>query len=242
MSRILLSFTKLLFIIALPIFLISTSLAWGFNSLWLYEYGFHKYHVQEATKLQESDLTMIGESLIRYFNSSEEYIHVYVNLNGKTTEVFTLEEQIHFKDVKKLVRLDYLIMVISFSLILAISLLFIFIKKGQYRSDLARIAITGSSLSLFLLVFLTIASIINFDQLFLQFHYLAFTNQYWSAQGYMLLLFPGGFWYDAALICMAFIAFLAILILILSIFYLRYSRYRQRTIRQFVAIGRIQRS
>jgi len=240
--RILLNSVKVFFIVTLPVFLISTSLACGFNSLWLYEYGFHKYHVQEATGLQESDLNMIGKSLIRYFNSSEDFIHVYVNLNGQNTEVFTVEEQIHFRDVKTLVHLDYLIMLISFLLMLAISLFFIFFKKGQFRSDLARSAIGGSSLSLFLLAVLIVASITSFDQLFLQFHYLAFTNQYWSAQGYMLLLFPGGFWYDAALICLAFTAFLAILILIPSIFLLRYTTQKQRIIRQSITIDRVQRN
>jgi uncharacterized membrane protein len=71
---------------------------------------------------------------------------------------------------------------------------------------------------------MAISSVLDFDQLFLDFHYLAFFNQYWSAQGYMLLLFPGGFWYDAAFICIAFMAGLAIVLGILALLYLRFSK------------------
>jgi uncharacterized membrane protein len=79
-------------------------------------------------------------------------------------------------------------------------------------------------LTLILLVVLGIAAVLDFDRLFLQFHFLAFTNTLWSAQGYMLLLFPGGFWFDAALICGAFIAGLALVFNILSRVYLRAGR------------------
>ena len=72
-----------------------------------------------------------------------------------------------------------------------------------------------------LLIVLGVASMLDFDQLFLQLHHLIFTNTYWSAEGYMLLLFPGGFWFDAALICIAFMAGLAIISGIIGIIFLK---------------------
>jgi len=39
-----------------------------------------------------------------------------------------------------------------------------------------------------------IGALINFDQLFIDLHLLIFTNNFWSVQGNMLLLFPDGFW------------------------------------------------
>jgi uncharacterized membrane protein len=38
----------------------------------------------------------------------------------------------------------------------------------------------------------------------LQFHLLSFSNQFWQlnpAKDYLIMLFPGGFWSDAALFC-----------------------------------------
>jgi uncharacterized membrane protein len=48
---------------------------------------------------------------------------------------------------------------------------------------------------------LWISTLVNFDSIFLRFHQLFFSNDFWSAEGYMLQLFPGGFWYDVTLIC-----------------------------------------
>jgi integral membrane protein (TIGR01906 family) len=44
----------------------------------------------------------------------------------------------------------------------------------------------------------------DFDQFFLQFHLLSFANDFWMldpTRDYLIMLFPQGFWYDAALFC-----------------------------------------
>jgi integral membrane protein (TIGR01906 family) len=46
-----------------------------------------------------------------------------------------------------------------------------------------------------------IASVINFDWLFTQFHIASFNNSYWMldpSTDYLIMLFPGGFWQDIA--------------------------------------------
>jgi len=51
---------------------------------------------------------------------------------------------------------------------------------------------------------LGLGTLLNFDQLFLQFHLFSFTNELWQldpARDYLIMLFPGGFWYDAAVFC-----------------------------------------
>ncbi len=52
------------------------------------------------------------------------------------------------------------------------------------------------SVNLKQLLALGIGSLLDFENLFLGFHLIAFSNEFWSAEGYMLLLTPGGFWYD----------------------------------------------
>lgn len=216
---------KLVFILSLPALFISAGLAWGFNSLWLYEYGFQKYDVSQSTGLPEAELEKAARGLIGYFNSTEEYVHITVtNQTGNTFELFTPDEQVHFRDVRGLVWLDYRVLLASLIVVLIYTLFSIFRKRGLYHRQLAGAVIWGSRLTLILLVVLGIAAVLDFDRLFLQFHFLAFTNTLWSAQGYMLLLFPGGFWFDAALICGAFIAGLALVFNILSRVYLRAGR------------------
>jgi integral membrane protein (TIGR01906 family) len=222
--NIFLKIFKWVAILCLPILLLSSSLAWGFNSLWLYEYGFDKYNVSESSGLSPADLNKSARGLIDYFNSSDEYIQITLIQDNKPFELFTPDEKIHFKDVKQLVWLDYKILIVTLALILIYSSILIIWRKGALRRQLAKYFVWSSGLSLLTILILVILSLFDFENLFLQFHYLAFTNQYWSAEGYMLLLFPGGFWFDAAIFCISFMALLSILILGISILYLRVSK------------------
>ena len=56
---------------------------------------------------------------------------------------------------------------------------------------------------------------LNFDQLFLQFHLLSFANELWQldpTRDYLIMLFPRSFWYDAAVLCAAITAALAVVL------------------------------
>lgn len=219
---------KSLFIICIPVFLLSASLAWGFNSLWLYEYGFEKYNVGQSTGLSASNLEKAARGLIDYFkiNSRDEYVHILLEEGNRSFELFTQDEQIHFKDVKQLVWLDYKVLLISLLFILGYIIIYFILQKSKLWRQLAFNLIWGCGLSLALIIAIGVASLLDFDRFFLQFHYLAFSNQYWSAEGYMLQLFPGGFWFDAALFCLGFMAGLALLIGLLSFLYLKLQRSR----------------
>lgn len=202
---------KLILILCIPLLLLSSSLAWGFNSKWIYNYGFNKYDVSLQTGFSPVELDKASSGLIHYLNSNEDYPDIILLRDGKSIELFTRDEKLHFKDVKQLVRLDYLFLIISFIVFLLHFIFGFYWKKGINRKQLAKNIVWGCSISILIIFITGIASIFYFDQLFLQFHYLVFSNQYWSAPGYMLQLFPGGFWVDAALICGVFMIALALL-------------------------------
>jgi uncharacterized membrane protein len=65
-----------------------------------------------------------------------------------------------------------------------------------------------------------IGALINFDQLFYDLHLLIFTNNFWSVEGNMLLLFPDGFWYDTVTCLLIVIAIMTIILGGLSWVYL----------------------
>lgn len=203
--------------------LLSASLAWGFNSAWILEYGFKRYDVSETTQLSSTELENIAGDWVRYINSSDEYWKISLSRDEKTFELFTQEEQIHFRDVKNLILLDYTILIVSFCLFLVFSLVSFFAWQGRYRSRLFTNIIWGSGLTLLLTVILGAAFALNFEALFIQLHHLVFTNTFWSASGYMLLLFPGNFWFDAAVICVAFMIIIALIMGFTSLIYLKKS-------------------
>jgi integral membrane protein (TIGR01906 family) len=190
-----------LFILCLPFLLFTASLAWAVNSHWLYNYGFEKYSVVQTPELAEFDLEQVADELIDYFNSGEDYVSITVTVDDETFPLFTSEETIHFKDVKDLIRLDYWVLGGTLLYVLAYAIICLFWRRKKYWRKLAWAVFSGACLTLAFMLALGIGTLLGFDQLFLNFHLLFFSNEFWSAEGYMLLLFTEEFFYDAALFC-----------------------------------------
>ena len=85
-------------------------------------------------------------------------------------------------------------------------------------------AVAGSGITLAFLLVLWLGTLLNFDRLFLQFHRLFFSNEFWSAEGYMLLLFPRDFWYDATIFCAVLMVIAAVIVGALAGCYLIFTR------------------
>ena len=223
---------RIVFVVCLPVLLLTAVIAVEVNSSLLYTHGFEKYDVRQSLaenglNLTDDDMAGIARGFIHYFNSSEEYISLTVQQNNETVALFNNEEIIHFKDVRKLFRFDYNVLLGTFCYCLVFSLVSIFGRKGKNRNNLAGDTIKGSVLSLGLMLLLGIGALVDFDSLFYQFHLLVFTNSFWSAEGNMLLLFPDGFWYDAAVYIVIAIALLAVILGGISWAYLHYHRKRE---------------
>lgn len=202
--KILSTATKWLFILCLPVLLLSASIAWTVNSPWLYRYGFEKYNVSAATNLTQAELKKVASRLISYFNSEEEYISLTVVKNGEPFVLFNQREIAHLKDVKGLIWLDYRILLGTLLYALAYMGGSLFWTKRRYWQQLAWGVVGGSGLTLALMLALGLSTLLGFDQLFLQFHLISFSNEFWQldpARDYLIRLFPQGFWYDATLFC-----------------------------------------
>ena len=200
--RILFTATKWLFILCLPILLLTASIGWAVNSLWLYKYGFEKYSISQTTGLAQPELDRSATGLIRYFNSDEEYINLTVIKEGEPFVLFNQREVVHLKDVKGLIWLDYRVLAGTLIYTMGYAVARLFWRKN--RRQLAWGVAGGSGLTLILVLAMGVGALLNFNQLFLQFHLISFTNEFWqldSTKDYLIMLFPGGFWYDAALFC-----------------------------------------
>jgi len=213
-----------IFIIGLPVLLLTVSLAWGFNSRWIFDYGFKKYNVGITTGLSNQNLHKIAGSWINYINSGQEYWDIVIEQDGRSFTLFTMDEQMHFKDVKTLVWLDYKVLLVTLLVCLGYLFYCLRVKTREFNRRLARDAVIGSGITILLIFLMGAASFLDFDNLFLSLHYLVFTNNFWYAEGYMLNLFPGGFWYDAAFICIGLMTFLTLLIGAAGLLYLKSAR------------------
>jgi len=190
---------RILFIIAVPALLFSASIAIAVNSQWLYEYGFEKYNISQVTGLDHGQLEKAAEGLISYFNSDEEWIDLTVTRNGDSFELFNQREILHLKDVKELFRLDYRVLLVSGVYALGFLAYAIGFKKD--RRYLSKGLIWGGGVTLGLMLLTGAGIALNFDRLFLLFHLVSFDNDFWMlnpATDYLIMLFPQGFWFDAA--------------------------------------------
>ena len=204
---------KWLFIICIPLLLLTASISWAVNSLWLYQYGFDEYGVSQTTGLAQSELDKAAIGLIDYFNSDEETISLTVLKDGEPFELFSEREVAHLRDVRGLFRLAYGVLLGT----VVYACVYIGINLFLWRDwrQLAWGLIGGSCLTLVLMLALGLATLINFDWLFRQFHFISFANELWMldpATDYLIMLFPRDFWYDAALFCALATAVMALIL------------------------------
>lgn len=191
-----------LFILCLPVLLITTSVKIAANSSELYRYGFNKYDISQVTGLSPAELDKVTTGLISYFNSNQEYIDLTVIKDGKPFTLFNEREAGHLKDVKGLFRLVWWLLLGTLIYSVIYAALNYTVWKDRRRVAWALIG--GSGLTIALVIGLGLMISLNFDQFFYDFHLISFANNLWQldpSTDYLIMLFPQGFWYDAALFC-----------------------------------------
>ena len=209
--------THWLFVICFSLLLFTSTVRLGVSNMQLYEYGFDKYRVSEDTRINRAQLSDVGRRLVDYFNSRVETPQMMVVIEGKgQIPLFQENDQnrelTHLKDVKSLFQLNYAVQMASLAYIVTYVLLFLLWRKSRWQ-NLARGVRGGCVFTLAVIVVLGIASVsIDFEQLFIRFHHVAFDNPWWVSSGYLPRLFPEQFWQDTALLGAGVIAVEALIL------------------------------
>ena len=135
---------KWLFILCLPVLLLTASIGLLVNSQWLYEYGFDKYNVGQTTGLTDSELEKAARGLIDYFNSDEESIDITVIKDGQPFTLFNQQEVAHLRDVKGLIWLDYWVMLGTGIYVISYAVISLCWLTRECRHRLASAVVGGS--------------------------------------------------------------------------------------------------
>ena len=192
----------LLFVLAVPIFLIASNVRWAFNDLRLYAYGFDKFNITTNTGISRDELMSAARQIRAYFNDDQEFLDVRVELGGVERSVFNRREVLHMRDVKGLVQGVYRVQEASAVYLLAFALMGFIVWRDSFRRRLARTALWGAVATLGAVALVGLLSLLGFDRLFYTFHVLSFSNDLWQLdpyRDYLLRMFPNGFWFDATL-------------------------------------------
>ena len=191
-----------LFILAIPTFLVTSNVRLAFDSPSLYRYGFEQYNVVRATGLDMGQLMTVAQDFIDYFNSSQELLDTRVSIGGEVRALFNEGEILHMRDVKGLVRGVYCIQEAMVAYMLGYIVVALLATRGRSARALASRVMLGSLVTVGLLAFGGLASLVGFDQLFDQFHVLSFASGTWTFDpqyNYLTRLFTEGFFMQATL-------------------------------------------
>jgi integral membrane protein (TIGR01906 family) len=203
--------------------LVTTNVRWAANEACLYHYSFDRYDAEAATGISRGELDRAADKLVRYFNNDDETIRVFVQEDDRRVSLFNERETSHLTDVKNLFRTVFRVQEASLAFALVfVAAVFIWAAEAPLRI-LARILLQASLLTLGLLALFGVLALVGFDELFLRFHLVAFTNDLWklnSATDHLIQMFPRDFWFDATMLVAGLTAVEAVLLGSLSAVYL----------------------
>ena len=190
-----------LFIVCVPVFLITTNVRLVLNSGMLYDYGFNKYKIEKYTGIEYEQLQIAGQQIRDYFNNDEDKIKISISVHGSmVSNLFNEKEILHMYDVKQLVKMVYSIQLYSaISIIIACLLLFVDSSR-KWKQTMPRYFMKGGWLTFSVVLFVALLAVVGFDRLFLYFHLVSFSNDLWildPRHDYLIAMFPQGFFFDS---------------------------------------------
>jgi len=201
--RYLRSLALFLFVVALPVTLVTTNVRFAADEGRLYEYGFDKYDVEARTGLPREEISRAGEELRRYFNNSEETIHILVEEGGREVSFFNARETAHLRDVKDLFQITFRVQELSIVYVFTYVVgVFIWAREGSLRR-LATQVLAGSLVVIAVILALGAVALLGFDRAFEEFHLIAFSNDLWRLDprtDHLIQMFPEDFWFDASML------------------------------------------
>ena len=194
--------SSILFVIAIPLFLITNAVTWAVNDLRLYEYGFDKYDVSEGSGITTDGLSSAAREIRGYFNSTNEPLEVRAEVFGVERELFNEREVQHMRDVKRLIWGVYLVDLAAAIYLTGFITVVLFMYRREFVVTLSKRLLWGSGLTVGLVALVGLVSLVGFDSLFLAFHRLSFSNDLWQLDprsDYLIIMFPQGFWFNATI-------------------------------------------
>jgi integral membrane protein (TIGR01906 family) len=185
-----------LIVLSLPGFILASNIRFAVNSMTVYEYCIQHYNISQVTGIDNSQLEKVYKRWIDFYNSRADSPQISVtNIQGQTITILSQDEVVHMTDVKKLMLLDYNVQIVSL-VVLLLSVGFLMYKGGKKRWILLLSGIFFGCVVIFAIIALLAAAFLfDFNQAFIIFHLLSFSNSFWllPANSYLLMLFPEAF-------------------------------------------------
>ena len=191
-----------LFVVAVPVLFICSSVTYAFNEMRLYGYGFDKYDISHRTGISDEGLRESARTIRDYFNSPSSPLVLWAEVHGEERELFTERELIHMADVKRLLWGVYGLGAGAMAYLLGYVAVSLWRRGRGDGGRLSKLGFWGSGVTVVFVVGVGLFSLVGFDSLFLFFHQVSFANDFWQLdprRHFLVMMFPQGFWLDATL-------------------------------------------
>ena len=188
--------------ISIPTFLVTDAVRSVTLNQSLYVAEFARYRVGTVTGLSDDQLRRVADAFITYFQSDQQELRVTVDTGSGLTPLFNDREVQHMEDVQRLIQKIFALRIAALVLfVLGAVAMMLTGPRSAARAFFKSTAIGGAASAL-LIGALAVAAAFDFEQLFLQFHFMSFSNDLWlldPRRDRLIQLFPEGFFFDFAM-------------------------------------------
>ena len=191
-----------LFVGFIPVFLVLTNVRWVISTPVIYSYGFDKYNISAWTGIERGELLSAAAQIRDYFSNETRDLDVRVVQRGVLWSIYGEREVSHMRDVKGLVRGVYRAQELTGAYLLVFVVAGLAIARRRFLRQLGRYIGLGGVVTLGLFLAAGLATVVGFDRLFLAFHLVSFSNDFWQldpSRHYLIAMFPQGFFFDATM-------------------------------------------
>jgi integral membrane protein (TIGR01906 family) len=190
-----------IFVLALPIALITTTLRVVISEQAVYDYAVRDYGAEQVSGIPESELIRANTAIRNYLADSDTppLAPQVTDSSGETISLFNAKEISHMADVRSLVQLMFTVQMITMAIALTLAVVMIMLWPARV---LAAATLWAGLLMTSGLAMVGALAMTGFDGAWTQFHQLAFTNELWKLNPFtdhLIQMYPEAFWMDVSM-------------------------------------------
>src|SRR5437867_9248977 len=192
----------IVFALALPALLVTSGVRNVALSEGFYLSEFAKYRVGAIAGLSDPELQQVAQAFIDYFQAPPQRMDRAVSLPQREGPLFNDRELTHMVDVQALMHRIFQLWTVALVALIVSALVIVLTHIPTGAHALARAGLIGGGLAVVIIGLAALASLVDFSALFMQFHFLSFSNDLWMLdprRDHLIQLFPLEFFFDAAL-------------------------------------------
>lgn len=192
--------STVLFVLAIPILLVTTNVRFFAGEVRFYERGFRQHDADQVTGVSMPELDAAARQIVDYFENDTDTLRILVTADGEEVSLFNTRETDHMRDVKWLMRIVFRLNEISIAYVLSY-ITAVYLWSGERSlSSLARLSLAGVATGAVVLGAIGFFAVTGFDAAWTRFHEIVFQNDLWQLNpdtDHLIQMFPEPFWEES---------------------------------------------